>query len=205
VARYRHLLALPHATGDRTPTVGVDDSSASAGGATATDATTLTATTATEAARLLAWTTVATSRRVVTLMVGTCAGFALASVSGVVTLTGCTNSICLTAITIHSLLSDTIGARLTAAIAALLITTAVLTTTTATAAVTSTTAEATTMAPTTLTAASAIAPATTVMFGRNAASRRGNNLELRQAGHRQRPLEHPLNVLEQRSLIRRHE
>jgi hypothetical protein len=102
-----------------------------------------------------------------------------------------------TAITVGSLLSATIGARLTAAIAALLATTAT--------AVTSTTAEATTMASTTLTAASAIAPAIAVASVRRRASRRGNNLELRQASHRQRTLEHPLNVLEQRPLIRRHE
>jgi hypothetical protein len=108
-----------------------------------------------------------------------------------------------TAITVSSLLSAAVGAGLTAAIAAL--TTAALLTTASTA-VTSATAEATTMPPTTLSAASAIAPAVpTVTFGRNAASGSGNNLELRQASNRQRPLEQPLDVLEQRRLIRRYQ
>jgi hypothetical protein len=49
------------------------------------------------------------------------------------------------------------------------------------------------------------APTIAVASVRRRASRRSNNLKLRQASHRQHPLEHPLNVLEQRPLIRRHE
>jgi hypothetical protein len=175
-----------------------------------------TATTASaKAARLLAWTAVATAMRVVTLMVGPRAGFALAAVGSVVTLAGA-HTILTTGLGLLTLQTRAItlalraataesvttawaagGAGLTAAIAAMLTIAAGLTAAAAAAtAVTSTTAEAAAVASTTVTphtVASAIA-ATSV--GRRARGR-GNYLELRQAGHRQRPLEHPLDIFEQ--------
>ncbi len=53
-------------------------------------------------------------RSVVTLIVGPCAGFALASVCGVVAMAGSAKTIFATAIAISSLLSDAVRAGLTA-------------------------------------------------------------------------------------------
>jgi hypothetical protein len=135
----------------------------------------------------------------VTLAVRTCAGFALTAVSCVVALAGA-NAVRATvlhsAITISSLLSAAVGAGLAPAVATMLAAGAT--------AVTSTTAEATAVASTTVTPAT-IASAIAAASVRSRASGSGNNFELRQASHRQCPLEHPLNILEQRALIGRDE
>jgi hypothetical protein len=155
---------------------------------------------------LLARAAVATTIRVVTLMVGPRSRFAVATVGYRIRMADSAKTILATVLvllTLQSRASTAVGAGLTGATAALLTTAPVLAT--AATAVTSTATEATTPSGI-LTTASAIAPAaTTVAFGCDAAGRSGNNFELWQAGNGQRPLEQPLNVLEQRRLIGRHE